>query len=87
MTTEIVDITMREYTEDGRLVVVNMVVDVPFHRYREEVRDILEDKQFNSIMDRLYKQNGLMDTKEVLKPLWKTNVSVRHPGTGRFLSF
>lgn len=84
-TTELVDLEYREYTVDGRFITASGFLSRP-SILREDIETIL-DTDLTEGMQSYYISQGILSPDEKLKPLWPTNIIVRHPGTGRFMKW
>lgn len=85
MTTEIVDVTYREYTTDGRFITSAGFVSRP--GILADDLEVIMDPEIHESMEIHYHNTGVLAPEELLKPIWGTNVTVRHPGTGRFMKW
>lgn len=84
-TTELVDIEYREYTVAGRFITKSGFLSRP-DLLRNDLETIMDD-DLTPGMESYYKSQGILSAEEGLKPLWPTNIIVRHPGTGRFMKW
>lgn len=84
-TTELLDLEYREYTEDGRFITSAGFLTRP-NLLREDIETIL-DPELTPGMESYYISSGILTPDEKLKPLWPTNIIVRHPGTGRLMKW
>lgn len=85
---EIVDITYREYTTDGRF-----VASSSWETYKDvgmdDIKTVLETNEYQvrEVLENFYLGQGLLKEGENLKDLFKTNISVRSIKTGRFMKW
>jgi len=78
-------IEYREYTTEGRFVSSALYETLP-HLVTEDLEVLFEtnDMPTRLAVGRIYQQCGTMREGEELKPLFKTNVTVRDTKTGKF---